>query len=176
VIKKTLNPVWNETFGFDLPLEEVRTKKIRLAVWDYDFGPTNDYIGEVSIKLADICTNQKEKKIESHKLINKKRKGRSATIDVAEPPSMSSSSSSSSSSTSSHHRPPTLEEGKEEEEKGTKEIKENHTHTHTHHSASDSPSQEQLSTQQQQEQPPPPPPPPQDEQSEHPQHEQSDKN
>jgi len=146
VIKKTLNPVWNETFGFDLPLEEVRKKKIRLAVWDYDFGPTNDYIGEVSIKLNEVCTNQKEKKIEIHKLINKKRKGRAATID--EPSSSLSISSSSSHSSSTHsHRPAPVEEGKEDEDNGGKEQS-----THHHAEPSSSPSHEPQHTQQQQQQ------------------------
>jgi len=123
-----------------MPLDEVKTKKIRLAVWDYDFGPTNDYIGEVSIKLDDICTNQKEKKIESYKLINKKRKGRAATIDVTEPPSISSSKSS-------QHRPQTLEEGKEDET-GVKQQTESKS---PHHPPSDSQSHS-LQHQQQQEQ------------------------
>lgn len=52
-IKKTLNPVWNESFSIEILS---RTKnKVLLQVWDWDLGPSgDDFLGDVDIDLSQL--------------------------------------------------------------------------------------------------------------------------
>lgn len=44
---KTLNPVYNETFVFDVPLDRIKDTGIHIHVMDYDKWSSNDRIGEL---------------------------------------------------------------------------------------------------------------------------------
>ncbi|XP_062262913.1 synaptotagmin-2-like isoform X1 [Platichthys flesus] len=54
VHKKTLNPVFNETFVFKVPYEELGGKTLTLSVFDYDRFSKHDVIGEVKIPMNTI--------------------------------------------------------------------------------------------------------------------------
>lgn len=47
--KHTLNPVWNESFQFDLPTEQIEHASIVISVMDYDALSRNDGIGQVEV-------------------------------------------------------------------------------------------------------------------------------
>ncbi|XP_010892598.1 double C2-like domain-containing protein alpha [Esox lucius] len=49
VIKKTLNPEFNEEFFYEISFKELSTKTLEVTVWDYDLGKSNDFIGGVSL-------------------------------------------------------------------------------------------------------------------------------
>ncbi|XP_056157633.1 double C2-like domain-containing protein beta, partial [Lampris incognitus] len=49
VIKKTLNPEFNEEFFYEISFMELSTKTLEVTVWDYDLGKSNDFIGGVSL-------------------------------------------------------------------------------------------------------------------------------
>ncbi|CAM9285852.1 unnamed protein product [Lampetra planeri] len=54
VHKKTLNPVFNETFVFKVPYEELGGKTLVMSVYDYDRFSKHDVIGEVKIPMNTI--------------------------------------------------------------------------------------------------------------------------
>lgn len=54
VHRKTLNPIFNETFNFKVPYAEVTTKTLVFAVYDFDRFSKHDQIGEVRIPLSTI--------------------------------------------------------------------------------------------------------------------------
>uniref|UniRef100_A0A8C4IBE4 Synaptotagmin n=1 Tax=Dicentrarchus labrax TaxID=13489 RepID=A0A8C4IBE4_DICLA len=54
VHKKTLNPVFNETFVFKVPYEELGGKTLVMSVYDYDRFSKHDVIGEVKIAMNTI--------------------------------------------------------------------------------------------------------------------------
>jgi len=56
VIRKTLNPEWNETFEIPLTRDEASNKDlaIQISVWDWDLVGTNDLIGETVVPLSEI--------------------------------------------------------------------------------------------------------------------------
>ncbi|XP_033995238.1 synaptotagmin-2-like isoform X2 [Trematomus bernacchii] len=54
VHKKTLNPVFNETFIFKVPYEELGGKTLSMSVFDYDRFSKHDVIGEVKIAMKSI--------------------------------------------------------------------------------------------------------------------------
>uniref|UniRef100_A0A3B3R2E5 Double C2 domain alpha n=1 Tax=Paramormyrops kingsleyae TaxID=1676925 RepID=A0A3B3R2E5_9TELE len=80
VIKKTLNPEFNEEFFYEISLSELSTKTLEVTVWDYDLGKSNDFIGGVSLgchSQGDAlrhwveCLKNKGKKVERwHTLTN----------------------------------------------------------------------------------------------------------
>uniref|UniRef100_A0A6Q2YGX6 C2 domain-containing protein n=1 Tax=Esox lucius TaxID=8010 RepID=A0A6Q2YGX6_ESOLU len=49
VIKKTLNPEFNEEFFYEISLSELSNKTLEVTVWDYDLGRSNDFIGGVCL-------------------------------------------------------------------------------------------------------------------------------
>ncbi|GAA6076271.1 double C2-like domain-containing protein alpha [Tachysurus ichikawai] len=49
VIKKTLNPEFNEEFFYEISLTELVSKTLEVTVWDYDLGRSNDFIGGVCL-------------------------------------------------------------------------------------------------------------------------------
>lgn len=49
--KKTLNPEFNEEFHFEISHSELAQKSLYLAVWDYDVGRSNDFIGELRLGI-----------------------------------------------------------------------------------------------------------------------------
>ncbi|XP_062307816.1 rabphilin-3A-like [Osmerus eperlanus] len=78
--KKTLNPEFNEEFGYDIKHGELAKKTLDISVWDYDMGKSNDYIGGCQLGITAKgerlkhwyeCLKNKDKKIERwHTLLN----------------------------------------------------------------------------------------------------------
>ncbi|XP_060597978.1 synaptotagmin-1-like isoform X2 [Ruditapes philippinarum] len=54
VKRKTLNPVFNETFVFKVPFAEVTLKTLVFAVYDFDRFSMHDQIGQVQVPLNTI--------------------------------------------------------------------------------------------------------------------------
>ncbi|KAF5100759.1 hypothetical protein D0Z00_001147 [Geotrichum galactomycetum] len=53
IVKKTLNPVWNESFSTEILSRT--TDKLTLECYDWDMGPSSDdYLGEVDVDLAKL--------------------------------------------------------------------------------------------------------------------------
>ncbi|KAJ6782518.1 hypothetical protein PWT90_01663 [Aphanocladium album] len=52
VIKKTLNPTWNEYF--EVPVPSRTGAKFKCTVWDYDFADKPDLLGATEINLAQL--------------------------------------------------------------------------------------------------------------------------
>jgi len=53
VVKKDLNPKWNETFRLLVRKSEINYP-IVIEAWDYDFHTKNDYIGQVEVKVNQL--------------------------------------------------------------------------------------------------------------------------
>ncbi|CAL8347203.1 unnamed protein product [Lota lota] len=78
--KKTLNPEYNEEFGYEIKHSELAKKTLDISVWDYDIGKSNDYIGGCQLGITAKgerlkhwyeCLKNKDKKIERwHTLYN----------------------------------------------------------------------------------------------------------
>ncbi|KAM9392579.1 rabphilin-3A-like isoform 1-T2 [Pholidichthys leucotaenia] len=78
--KRTLNPEFNEEFGYDIKHSELAKKTLDISVWDYDIGKSNDYIGGCQLGITAKgerlkhwyeCLKNKDKKIERwHTLLN----------------------------------------------------------------------------------------------------------
>uniref|UniRef100_A0A8C7W193 Synaptotagmin n=1 Tax=Oncorhynchus mykiss TaxID=8022 RepID=A0A8C7W193_ONCMY len=58
VQKKNLNPVFNESFVFKLPYDELGGKTLVMSVFDYDRFSKHDIIGEVKIPMNTIDLGQ----------------------------------------------------------------------------------------------------------------------
>jgi len=58
--RKTLNPVFNETFKFVIPYGEVMGKTLIFAVYDFDRFSKHDEIGEVRLPICNIDLAQVE--------------------------------------------------------------------------------------------------------------------
>lgn len=54
--KKTVNPVWNEMLA--LPFSDSDPKEVEIDVYDYDFGNSNDFLGNCTIDLSDHKVDQ----------------------------------------------------------------------------------------------------------------------
>lgn len=54
VHKKTLNPVFNETFIFKIPFQEMGGKTLVMSVFDFDRFSKHDVIGEIKIPLNSL--------------------------------------------------------------------------------------------------------------------------
>ncbi|ETN85837.1 C2 domain protein, partial [Necator americanus] len=54
IIRNSLNPVYNETFLFSLPFNELQSKTLMLTVYDYDRLSKDDKMGQLSIPLESI--------------------------------------------------------------------------------------------------------------------------
>ncbi|XP_070574364.1 synaptotagmin-10-like [Ptychodera flava] len=54
VQRRTLNPVWNETFKFPTTYDELQTKTLYFTVYDFDKFSRHDVIGEVKVILREI--------------------------------------------------------------------------------------------------------------------------
>ncbi|XP_076010386.1 rabphilin-3A-like [Genypterus blacodes] len=71
--KRTLNPEFNEEFGYEIKHNELAKKSLDISVWDYDIGKSNDYIGGCQLGITAKgerlkhwyeCLKNKDKKIE----------------------------------------------------------------------------------------------------------------
>ena len=54
VHRKTLNPVFNETFNFKIPYSETASKTLVFAIFDFDRFSKHDQIGEVKLSLNTL--------------------------------------------------------------------------------------------------------------------------
>ncbi|XP_046721732.1 LOW QUALITY PROTEIN: synaptotagmin-C [Silurus meridionalis] len=64
VHRKTLNPVFNETFQFGVPLAELHSRKLHFSVYDFDRFSRHDLIGQVVVdNLLDFSEGSGEKPI-----------------------------------------------------------------------------------------------------------------
>uniref|UniRef100_A0A061QLH3 Putative synaptotagmin n=1 Tax=Cupiennius salei TaxID=6928 RepID=A0A061QLH3_CUPSA len=54
VHRKTLNPVFNETFNFKVPFAEITSKTLVFAIFDFDRFSKHDQIGEVKVPLNTV--------------------------------------------------------------------------------------------------------------------------
>uniref|UniRef100_M4A935 Double C2 domain alpha n=1 Tax=Xiphophorus maculatus TaxID=8083 RepID=M4A935_XIPMA len=52
VMKKTLNPEFNQEFSYDVSLSELAKKTLEVTVWDHDLGRSNDFIGGVFLSCS----------------------------------------------------------------------------------------------------------------------------
>ncbi|KAI4821010.1 hypothetical protein KUCAC02_028963 [Chaenocephalus aceratus] len=78
--KRTLNPEFNEEFGYEIKHSELAKKSLDISVWDYDIGKSNDYIGGCQLGITAKgerlkhwyeCLKNKDKRIERwHTLYN----------------------------------------------------------------------------------------------------------
>jgi len=58
VHRKTLNPVFNETFNFKIPYNEIGSKILVLAVYDFDRFSRHDIIGELRVPMNQVDLGQ----------------------------------------------------------------------------------------------------------------------
>ncbi|XP_036409216.1 synaptotagmin-C [Megalops cyprinoides] len=64
VHRKTLNPVFNETFQFGVPLAELHSRKLHFSVYDFDRFSRHDLIGQVVVdNLLDFSEGTGEKPV-----------------------------------------------------------------------------------------------------------------
>ncbi|XP_045923785.1 rabphilin-3A isoform X3 [Micropterus dolomieu] len=77
--KKTLNPEFNEEFGYEIKHGELAKKTLDISVWDYDMGKSNDFIGGCQLGIQAKgeclkhwyeCLKNKDKKIERWHVLN----------------------------------------------------------------------------------------------------------
>ncbi|XP_072771864.1 double C2-like domain-containing protein alpha [Nerophis lumbriciformis] len=54
VVKKTLNPEFNQEFFYEISRSELVTKTLEVTVWDYDLGRSNDFIGGVCLGAQSL--------------------------------------------------------------------------------------------------------------------------
>ena len=57
-IKKTLDPVWDETFKWQGVLRELAAEPLQLHAWDYDFGSRDDKLGHASVDLRGLESDE----------------------------------------------------------------------------------------------------------------------
>ncbi|KAL0993310.1 hypothetical protein UPYG_G00105940 [Umbra pygmaea] len=64
VHRKTLNPIFNETFQFGVPLAELHSRKLHFSVYDFDRFSRHDLIGQVVVdNLLDFSEGTGEKPV-----------------------------------------------------------------------------------------------------------------
>lgn len=64
VHRKTLNPVFNETFQFGVPLNELHARKLHFSVYDFDRFSRHDLIGQVVVdNLLDFSEGSGDKPV-----------------------------------------------------------------------------------------------------------------
>ena len=57
--RRTLNPVWNEVFTFDVPIDKIRDITFVFTVMDFDRILSNEAIGQVNIGYRTAGTSLK---------------------------------------------------------------------------------------------------------------------
>jgi synaptotagmin-1 len=54
VHRKTLNPIYNETFVFKVPYAEIATRTLLLNIYDFDRFSKHDHIGQLKVPLGSV--------------------------------------------------------------------------------------------------------------------------
>lgn len=69
VIKKNLNPDWNETFTYEKVVQEELSMErvLEVTVWDYDRGASNDFMGGLRIGPAPYKVKKRKDWMDSNK-------------------------------------------------------------------------------------------------------------
>ncbi len=52
VAKRNLNPTFNQTLKYEIPLEDLQQKVLQVTVWDYDAVRVNEYLGGVNCYMS----------------------------------------------------------------------------------------------------------------------------
>ena len=60
-VKKTLTPLWDQTFEFSCVRGALRTETLKLAVYDWDQGSLDDLIGRAAVDLSPLATMKRHK-------------------------------------------------------------------------------------------------------------------
>ncbi|KAK1797958.1 hypothetical protein P4O66_000718 [Electrophorus voltai] len=64
VHRKTLNPIFNETFQFGVPLAELHSRKLHFSIYDFDRFSRHDLIGQVVVdNLLDFSESSADKPV-----------------------------------------------------------------------------------------------------------------
>ncbi|XP_018419154.1 PREDICTED: synaptotagmin-2-like isoform X2 [Nanorana parkeri] len=58
VHRKTLNPIFNETFTFKIPYQELGGKTLVMAIYDFDRFSKHDIIGEIKVPMNTVDLGQ----------------------------------------------------------------------------------------------------------------------
>lgn len=59
IIKKTLNPMWNEKFALIITPQD-KYKRLCIEVWDWDLASSNDFLGSLSFGIPELMENNRE--------------------------------------------------------------------------------------------------------------------
>eukprot|EP00958_Prasinococcus_capsulatus_P024999 scaffold4066_cov417-Prasinococcus_capsulatus_cf.AAC.3 len=60
-VNKSLNPKWNEVFGLPYLIGQQPAKNLKIVVYDYDFGQSDDVLGQIEMnvsQLRHLCDEQ----------------------------------------------------------------------------------------------------------------------
>jgi synaptotagmin-like protein len=62
VVKKNLDPIFNESLSYNVPQSELPKKTLWLSVWDWDRFGRNSFLGEVRVPLSELDLSEKMEK------------------------------------------------------------------------------------------------------------------
>ena len=54
VVKKSMNPTYNEMFTYQLPLHQVTQHHLKVGVWNYEALQENSFLGGVTIFFDEV--------------------------------------------------------------------------------------------------------------------------
>ncbi|KRX88217.1 Phosphatidylinositol 4-phosphate 3-kinase C2 domain-containing subunit alpha, partial [Trichinella pseudospiralis] len=55
VVRGTRDPTYNEMFVYRVPASQLKCKVLEISVWHYDLLKGNNFLGSITIPMADIC-------------------------------------------------------------------------------------------------------------------------
>ncbi|KAL1230933.1 Phosphatidylinositol 3-kinase piki-1 [Trichinella spiralis] len=55
VVRGTRDPTYNEMFVYRIPASQLKCKVLEISVWHYDLLKGNNFLGSITIPMADIC-------------------------------------------------------------------------------------------------------------------------
>uniref|UniRef100_A0A493SVT4 C2 domain-containing protein n=1 Tax=Anas platyrhynchos platyrhynchos TaxID=8840 RepID=A0A493SVT4_ANAPP len=66
VHRRTLNPVFDETFSFGVPFAELPARRLHFSVYDFDRFSRHDLIGQVVLDNLCICGMHLQPQLQTH--------------------------------------------------------------------------------------------------------------